>query len=394
MDVLICRHSEKLAPKHIKWSTSWKLRMSLAIIRWNLGENARAWIDEKLGIVYSPMCTELLSKLDRILQKRREKSNSNEYRHKRNQQRNKKRKTNKAAKDGHQYAGDEKKTATVITAFRPAQRILPGIVNIGQTCYLASAIQLLANSPIIEMFYQLERTDQTPLLRKLNQIFRNLNDGTNIQKDQLIDLLIETPEFSPYIPSDPIEYLTRVFNIIGNIGAQCNYLNCQKLHCPICNYTNTFFERNIFIDVWNNAINEKDFIYMMTEENIEFMCQGCRQKRMMEFTNTFCFLPRFIFIQPSYENNQNINNIQTNFSRQIHFLKIEDQVQRKFTYKLNGVIVYRQQDKSGHYWTITLKNDQVGIHNDSRCYIIGQDPIILGARLFLYEYESSDIINS
>ena len=332
----------KLAPKHIKWNTSWKLRMCLAIIRWNLGENARSYLDEKLGIQYSPLCSEMLSKLDRILQKRRIKSNSNQYRHHRNQQRNKKRSTNKASKEGHQYAGDGKKTATIITSFRPAQMILPGIVNIGQTCYLASVLQLLANSPIIEMFYNLERTDQNPLLLKLNQIFRQLNDHKNILNDQILDLLIETPDFSPNQPSDPIEYLICILNNIQTIRNRCNYLNCQKLHCPICNYTNTFFDRNLFIDIWSNAINENEGINLKTEEEVEFMCEGCRQQRMMELTNTYCYLPRFIFIQPSYANQENISKIQTNFSRRLHFYKNENQIQKRYTYKLNGVIVYSQ----------------------------------------------------
>ena len=115
----------------------------------------------------------------------------------------------------------------------------------------------------------------------------------------------------------------------------------------------------------------------------------------MELTNTYCYLPRFIFIQPSYANQENISKIQTNFSRRLHFYKNENQIQKRYTYKLNGVIVYSQsQNNNGHYWTISLKNNQVAVHNDSRCYIINYEPIILGARLFLYEFEGSDFINN
>lgn len=77
----------KLAPKHIKWGTSWKLRMCLALIRWNMSDEAHTWIDEKLGIQYSDICSEMLSQLDKILKKKRLGSHTNEYRYKRNIQR-------------------------------------------------------------------------------------------------------------------------------------------------------------------------------------------------------------------------------------------------------------------------------------------------------------------
>lgn len=61
--------------------------MCLAIIRWNMSDEAHTWVDEKLGIQYSDICSEMLSQLDKILKKKKLGSHTNEYRHQRNFQR-------------------------------------------------------------------------------------------------------------------------------------------------------------------------------------------------------------------------------------------------------------------------------------------------------------------
>lgn len=76
----------RFASNHINWGISWKLRMCLAVVKWNLGECSRQWIDGKLGIKNSNICYNILSKMKSILMKRRIKSNSYEYQHHRNLQ--------------------------------------------------------------------------------------------------------------------------------------------------------------------------------------------------------------------------------------------------------------------------------------------------------------------
>lgn len=74
----------KIAPKYISWKISRKLRMFLVVIRWNLDENHRKWLDEKLGISYSQICSNVLTKMDEILKKKRESTKSEEWNHQRN----------------------------------------------------------------------------------------------------------------------------------------------------------------------------------------------------------------------------------------------------------------------------------------------------------------------
>lgn len=99
----------KFAPKNIAWGTSWKLRMCLAILRWNLGENFRPFLEEKLQLNISIENSGLLKRIESSLAKKRYIAKSEEAKHLRNTHRKLKRESNKNDPEGHQYTSEENK---------------------------------------------------------------------------------------------------------------------------------------------------------------------------------------------------------------------------------------------------------------------------------------------
>lgn len=77
----------KFAPKNIAWGTSWRLRMCLTILRWNLGENFRQFLEEKLQLNISVENSCLLKKIESSLAKKRFISKAEEEKRLRNKHR-------------------------------------------------------------------------------------------------------------------------------------------------------------------------------------------------------------------------------------------------------------------------------------------------------------------
>ncbi|KAK8886626.1 hypothetical protein M9Y10_042091 [Tritrichomonas musculus] len=156
----------KFAPKNIAWGTSWKLRMCLAVLQWNLGENLRAFLDEKFDLNLSPQCSEFLSRIESSLKRKRYVSKSLEAHKRRNYHRKIKRKGNKDDPEGHLNKNDKQKKKKNNAKgqkndkskknnkeeqnhqYLMQSRICPGITNAGSTCFFATIIQILANTQV------------------------------------------------------------------------------------------------------------------------------------------------------------------------------------------------------------------------------------------------------
>ena len=62
-----------------------------------------------------------------------------------------------------------------------------------------------------------------PVLIKMNRIFKNLKEMKNVGEDMIIDLLSESPKFPVGTQSDPIEYLTFLYNQVNVMRWICNF---------------------------------------------------------------------------------------------------------------------------------------------------------------------------
>lgn len=337
----------KIAPKYINWRSSWRLRMSLAIIRWNLGEKHREWVDQKLGITYSKTCSDILRKIDCRLQKKRISTKSEDARHDRNKKRDLKRKSNKLAKDGHQYANSSNKVKKIT---KQEFQLLPGICNLGQTCYVSSSIQLLHNSSIPDVFKILRCFEPTnEIVKKFNLIFKDLSEEKNIIGDAIKDLLKETPPFAIDIPADPAEYLNFVLNLIQSKKWIFGFQRNKKIHCLLCNYHNSVYENDFFLKIPFKEISNVRQIDLKKKEIIRYNCPMCNEEKDIEIIENIFALARFLFIQPIYQSTNDISNMTFQYRRSIDVINYETFEPEVRTYNLVSLIRYKRCGKSGHY---------------------------------------------
>lgn len=100
----------RFTPKIVCWKSSWKLRICLAVLQWNLGDEFRPFLEQKLDFSISEENSELLSRIEKSLKKKQVESKTPEARRKRNAQRKLKRNSNKDDPEGHKYKDSKQQT--------------------------------------------------------------------------------------------------------------------------------------------------------------------------------------------------------------------------------------------------------------------------------------------
>jgi hypothetical protein len=103
-----------------------------------------------------------------------------------------------------------------------------GITNIGNTCYLASALNMLAFSPYHDLFAQRDRDPQRHLRAQIQNILADIQRGNLISRPVIVSLLLnlhrqgllEAPNAfaagrGPYAQRDPAELMEYILNAFG-----------------------------------------------------------------------------------------------------------------------------------------------------------------------------------
>lgn len=380
----------KLAPKNISWGTSWKLRMCLAVLQWNLGEELRAFLDEKFDLNLSPENSALLTKIELSLKRKRYVSKSLEERHKRNTHRKLKSQGNKDDPDGHLYKDDQKKRRTrrkqaskdkepvKIRENLMQSRICAGITNAGSTCFFASVIQILANTNVPSIL-KAHRLTQIPnsFYNVLNTVFQQLLSDADVTKDLVEHMFSFFPQYETNVQSDANEFFHFLINSLGlSFQSLFSELHRETFTCQRCGFKsfNTTIINQFELYPNSHIMNITDLInaYFSQQYVLERLCSRCQVNTTHIKRTIFSNLPKYLVLKINYNSPEYIRICRI---KVLHEIKILLPSGLSQNYKLTGVLYYSGNGNNGHFWSVTYKYDQLRIHNDSRSgYLKSKSP--------------------
>jgi ubiquitin C-terminal hydrolase len=223
---------------------------------------------------------------------------------------------------------------------------MKGIINIGNSCYLNSVIQLLFNIP--EFRKSIQNTDFQKIVDNYDN--SNLFDPTEIKnivtsKNKIFNnnSQQDSSEFLIYL----LDYLNNnIFTIKTNINIKCKLVKCLK--------ESEHIENDIFLQLPLNELNSNEFneltdLYRKYKSNEKlkddnaYHCDNCKTKTVARKKTNIIHWP---------------NNLLIVFKRFDHFMRKDNRkiiipLEWRHNYKLKGGIIhmgnYNLRLDGGHY---------------------------------------------
>ena len=251
---------------------------------------------------------------------------------------------------------------------------MKGFLNLGNTCYLNSGLQLLMNIP---EFCQLvlnhkEISNELSLLSEFIILYHSDNNGS--LKPKFIKKIVgkNNSTFNGFSQEDSQEFLIYFLDLIDNqikenklnnlLGLKINkVIKCKALSCLKMSVTNEI-RLFLILDINNyKDLNECYRNYKMSEKlegDNRYFCENCNKKRIASKRiqiekwpkNLIIVLKRFQQDNYSFSKNDNFLNIPINW---------------RHNYKLKGGVIHSGRLGGGHYVYFGNYNDKWYLFDDS-----------------------------
>jgi ubiquitin C-terminal hydrolase len=255
---------------------------------------------------------------------------------------------------------------------------MKGLNNIGNTCYLNSALQmLLLNHDFCNLILNYNGGTSQILNNISNFIINYYKNNDSSISPNIIKNIIESKYrmFHGFEQHDAYECLFCLFNIINdeinNINKNYNLYNVygfdleSKVACKLkeCNHNNIKIDKELILNLTIENTLKKSFLGFTSKELLidEYKCDKCNIKSIVSKKLNILSYPKNLLIclkRFDYNNNRGykINNS----------IEIPLEIPMLFNkYKLQGAIIHSGSYYSGHYIYIGNINNTWYLFNDN-----------------------------
>ena len=257
---------------------------------------------------------------------------------------------------------------------------LTGLNNLGNTCYLNSALQILVNCTVLSkvILSQTFRSDKLNIYKKFLLNYRNSSDAISPNE---IKLLVgeKNNKFLNFQQHDSHEFLIHLLEIIDDeIKKEFGESNKKILNIKISDLLNILFDNNIVSIIYSDETNEKSkskisekLISLPLDKNcskisdcinkfeeIEILKNNNRWLSVKEkkYVNAYKRLiikkyAKYVIFHMkrfSYDISSSKNSKEIEFNEYINL--------NNKKYELRGIIIHMGSTEGGHYISIVKKN--------------------------------------